>query len=240
MTKKYKIGLYIAEDTMGDLISENYSILHVLNRLGISLGFGEKSIAEVCSEYDIDQYTFLAIINLLTTDDKGSFKIDFDNISTSTLTKYLHNSHSYYLDYRLPKIRTELQNTIGSSDPIAIVIIDYFDKYVAEVKRHMMYEEEVVFPYIKEIIDNKQLNQYNIDIYGQHHDHIEEKLSELKNILIKYYHVETTFQFNNILLDIFSCETDLALHNNIEDYILIPAIKRVEHLKKDNLLCPKE
>ena len=46
----YKLGKYNADDLMCNLVGDNYPILLVMSRFGISLGFGDKSIGTVCRE----------------------------------------------------------------------------------------------------------------------------------------------------------------------------------------------
>ena len=50
---------------MSDLICENYALLQVLSRFGVSLGFGDKSVQEVCEMNDVDCSTFLIVVNFL-------------------------------------------------------------------------------------------------------------------------------------------------------------------------------
>ena len=58
--------IYKPTDKMSDLICENYALLQVLSRFGVSLGFGDKSVQEVCSMNGVDCTTFLAVVNFLT------------------------------------------------------------------------------------------------------------------------------------------------------------------------------
>lgn len=59
--------------------------------------------------------------------------------------------------------------------------------------------------------------------------HVEARLSELKNIIIKYYPAEqNNLLLNSALEDIFSCNKELTNHCMIEDVILIPAILKLE------------
>ena len=51
--KMYKLGRYKQTDRMSDLICENYPMLLVLSRFGISLGFGDKTIGEVCEDLSL-------------------------------------------------------------------------------------------------------------------------------------------------------------------------------------------
>ncbi|MFI3292024.1 MAG: hemerythrin domain-containing protein [Rikenellaceae bacterium] len=227
----YKIGKYNPSDSMSDLICDNYPMLLVTSRFGIDLGFGEDSIEETCAKSGVDTYTFLTVVNLLIASEKSIIKIDFSKISLRMLVSYLHNSHSYFLEYRLPRIRQELIDALDKQSDVSIVILNYFDEYVAEVHKHMMYEENTLFPYIVDVISGSSTGLYSIDFFSKHHDKVEAKLSELKSIIIKYYPTKSTNDLNNVLYDIFACERDLASHNNIEDYLLVPTMKYIESSK---------
>ena len=107
-------------------------------------------------------------------------------------------------------------------------ILRFFDEYVAEVHKHMDYEEQKVFPYVEGLLRGEHPEGYSIDIFRRHHDQVEAKLAELKRIIIRYYPSGSTNELNGVLFDIFTCERDLASHNDIEDRLFIPAIKRLE------------
>ena len=49
---------------MCDLVCDRYPVLQVMSRFGIALGFGDKTIAEVCAENKVDTATFLAVVNM--------------------------------------------------------------------------------------------------------------------------------------------------------------------------------
>lgn len=229
----YKIGLYKGTDRMSDLICENYPMLLVMSRFGIALGFGDKSVEEVCKSHDVDTNTFLAVVNLLSEERDDSIAPKKNNVSAEALVRYLQNSHSYFLDFRLPLIRQKLAGAIDcENNDIAIAILKYYDEYVAEVRKHMMYEEDTVFPYVKALLNqDRQPDTYHISIFSKQHDKVEAKLSELKNIIIKYYPAKSSNELNGVLFDIFSCAEDLASHNDVEDYLFIPVIRNLESSK---------
>ena len=105
----------------------------------------------------------------------------------------------------------------------------YFDQYVAEVRKHMNYEETTVFPYVRSLVQGKSGNgKYHIGIFSKQHDQVESRLAELKNIIIKYYPATGSNELNSVLFDIFSCATDLASHNRIEDNLFVPLIAELE------------
>ena len=223
----YKLGAYNQDNRMSDLVCDNYPVLLVMSRFGIVLGFGDKTIGQVCEECEVHTGTFLAVVNLLL--DEGEAEDYKGDISVGALLGYLHNSHDYFLNFRLPTIRRNLLGAIdcGEKD-IAIAILRFFDEYVAEVQKHMRYEETTVFPYVTSLLRGVRVGEYSIAVFRKRHDQVEAKLTELKNILIKYYPASSTNELNGVLFDIFTCEQDLASHNYIEDYLFVPAIQELE------------
>ena len=227
MTEMYRLGKYNEGDNMSDLISDHYRMLLVMSRFGIALGFGDKSIGEVCRENGVDTDTFLTVVNMLF-DDGGVIEHPERSVSVGSLLSYLHSSHSYFLDFRLPEIRQKLTGIVGSGDDLSRAIIRYFDEYIAEVGKHMAYEEETVFPYVRALLNGKKPKNYSIEVFRRHHDQVEARLTEFKQIMIKYYPARSTNEINGVLFDIFNCEHDLASHNDIEDRLFVPAVAALE------------
>lgn len=218
---------YKETDKMSDLISDNYPMLLVMSRFGIPVGVGEKSIKEVCIQNGVHAPTFLAVVNFLL--DEYGVKTDFKSLSIEHLIKYLQHAHDYFLNFRLPNIRRKLVDAIKDCPKdVAYAITQFFDEYAEEVNKHMMYEEETVFPYVRNLLKGEKDPHYNINVFRKRHDQIELKIVELKNILIKYYPVDGGHLLNSVLYDIFDTEHDLASHNIVEDEMFVPAILLME------------
>lgn len=225
----YKDGKYRETDKMSDLICENYPMVLVMSRFGIALGFGEKNIGDVCRQNGVDACTFLTVVNFLTQDITSPLTNVDKCLSIDALITYLHNAHDYFLNFRLPHLRRKLLEAIEECPKdVAFVIQNFFDEYAEEVNKHMSYEEKVVFPYVRGLLEGKKDPKYNISIFRKRHDQIEMKIVELKNILIKYYPGPGSNLLNSVLFDIFATEQDLASHNHVEDYLFMPAILAVE------------
>ena len=223
----YGNGGYTGDDRMCDLVSDRFAVLQVMSRFGIALGFGDKTIAEVCEEHRVDTATFLAVVNMLLG---GSYHTAqaAQEVSVRALTDYLHNAHGYFLEFRLPAIRRKLIEAIDyAHNDVSFAIMRFFDEYVAEVQRHMDYEEQTVFPYVEGLLEGRVSDSYSIDDFRRRHDQVDAKLRELKNIIIKYYPSGSTNELNGVLFDIFTCERELASHNAVEDDLFIPAVERL-------------
>lgn len=218
---------FTAKDLMSDLVTEHYRSLPVLSRFGISLGFGDKTIEEVCVENKVDTETFLAIVNLLLDEEQ---EFDPKKLSIDSLLFYLHNSHDYFLNYRFPGIRTKLWQVLEPEHGnLNEAVMKYFDEYATEVRKHMDYEEKVVFPYVKSLLQGEKKQKYSISMFSDQHEKVEARLSEFKRILIKYYPAKSSNEINSVLFDIFNSEYDLASHITIEDKLFVPAVIALEH-----------
>ena len=220
----YRSGSYVGEDRMCDLVCDKYPVLQVMSRFGIALGFGDRTIAEVCAENGVDTDTFLAVVNLLMNEADASSLTD--EVSVRALVTYLRNSHAYFLEFRLPAIRRKLIEAVDCSrSDVSFAIMRFYDEYVAEVNRHMTYEEQTVFPYVDALLAGERREEYSMEEFRRHHDRIEARLRELKNIIIKYYPSGGTNELNGVLFDIFTCEQELASHNAVVNEIFIPAVE---------------
>ena len=210
---------------MRDLVSDNSVLLLVMGRFGISLGFGDKSVREVCRSHHVDENTFLEVANFVS-----DREYHYESVSLSSLIGYLKQAHEYFLDFNLPNIRRKLIESIdysGNND-IAMLIVKFYDEYVTEVRRHMEYENEVVFTYVEQLSQGLLNRNYTISEFAGKHTPIGDKLKELKDIVIRYYPERNNYLLNAVLLDIILCEQDLTSHCMIEDKLFVPAVKHVE------------
>ena len=228
--------MYEADDKMISLIADNYSLLESLGRFGINLGFGDKSVQEVCESQHVDTYTFLAIVNFSIN---GYRQLDeSEKMSVPTLLHYLKASHEYFLDYQLPNIRQELKAALDDNDNLARLIMKMYDSYAHEIRTHMKYEEQTVFPYVDALLRKETADDYDIETFSKHHGQTTQKLRELKNIIIKYLPSDTKRNnvLTTVLYDLYKNEEWLGQHAEVEDNIFIPAIRRLEQkMKQDDV-----
>ena len=228
--------MYESQDKMITLIKDNYSVLQALSSFGINLGFGDKTVAETCEMNGVDCHTFLAVVNFTIND--LAISEDDELISVPTLLHYLEASHRYYLDFQLPFIRRELEESINEQDALGHLMLKFYDEYAQEIKRHMKYEEKTLFPYVQSLIDGKPIPDYNVEMFSKHHDSADKKLRELKLLIIKYLPSDAHLnsKLTATLYDIYNNEDWLHQHAEVENHIFTPAIRRLEKkLKQDDV-----
>lgn len=216
---------YGLDAKMRTIVNDYSPLILVMGRFGLPLGFGDKSVRDVCRNHNVDEKTFLEVVNFVV---KGIS--NYDSLSLPSLMGYLKQAHEYYLGFNLPNIRRKLIEAIDCSgnNDIAVLIIRFYDEYVAEVKKHMEYENQVVFTYVEQLLQGYLNRNYNISSFARKHSPIGNKLKELKDIIIRYYPEKNNYLLNAVLLEILFCEQDLTSHCRIEDRLFVPAVKLVE------------
>jgi regulator of cell morphogenesis and NO signaling len=219
---------------MISLIRDNYDLLQSLGSFGISLGFGDKTVRETCEDNHVDTNTFLAVVNF-TINGYGEFQADKE-ISVPTLLHYLEACHAYFLDFQLPYIRRELQESLDEHDSLGNLILRFYDEYAHEIRRHMKYEQKTLFPYVQSLLDGHPAPDYNVDTFSKHHGATDKKLRELKLLIIKYLPQDGLHnnQLTATLHDIYENEVWLRQHAMVEDCIFVPAIRHLEEMAKQS------
>lgn len=218
---------------VADLLASDGNLLSILQRLDIRLGFGEATIADLCARYGISAELFIMICNIYSYHDYVPQVESLAEKDIESITAYLRASHRYYTKVCFPAIHNSIHRLVNELDNVSRRVIDkFYDDYDNEVNNHFSYEEDVVFPYIESLLNNKEKSddKYNISQFGHSHSNINEKLNDLKNIIIKYldekYSLPLRFE---LLKEIYSVEEDLRKHSLIENKLLIPLVENLEN-----------
>ncbi|MBO5108008.1 MAG: hemerythrin domain-containing protein [Bacteroidales bacterium] len=230
MTTEIQRIVFSESMKLADLIDVNFKLLNVLSRLNISLGFGENTIKEVCERQGINLNSFLLICNIYTYDSYIPSAELLSGADPETIVEYLHNSHAFYLDKEFAGLERNLKDMVEPCDAMQKKIVaKFFADYKTQVENHFSYEESVVFPYVRALIEGGRQESYSIEQFEENHSNIDETLNDLKNIVMKYL-PETcdTVLRNEVLYRIYRLEEDLLKHTVIEDSVLIPMVNKLE------------
>jgi regulator of cell morphogenesis and NO signaling len=239
-----------ADMKMSDIILNNHYIILMLEHFGIDPVVQEKTVREICRENKISEDVFLSFANLFNgarvTNASQQPAKDFNFEDLQTIINFLDKGHKYYLEEKYPKIENYIQQLTKINKQAEILMVKkFFDDYIKEVKEHLNYESEIVFPYMIALskkeskVSRKDAKTqstikdgYSVKQYKEQHDDIEEKLADLKNLLIKYLPSKNDWQIRRkLLFSLFELEYDLNIHSQIEDKILIPLAERMEKRK---------
>ena len=215
-----------------ELIADNPKLLPLLSRFGIQLGFGDRSVDEVCRQNHVSTRLFLQVCSLHFDHDMPPRIEAPDDSDLTSLLSYLSASHRAYLEEHFPHIEMHLNRIIEAAGPKYGNMLDHFyNEYKREMVKHFKYEDEVVFPYITALRQGKGTD-YSIDQFRHNHSNIEDALEYMTNILIKYLPGDILpSERICIATDIMELSADLTAHSRIEEHILIPFVESLENAK---------
>ena len=222
--------LYTKSHKMCQLMAQEHDAIMIISRFGLPMGVGEQTIEEVCAAHGVHCLTFLAVVNhkLQQAD------VDIEKVNVETLRTYLKNAHAYFVDFQLPRLRRALIEAVYPSETasrIPILILQSFDQFVQEIRTH---------------VENEDRGKWASHKQGDEPP-VTSKLSELKDLIIKYYPSDTTdvkqtYALIAVMNDLYDTEKDFITHCAIEEEILMPALAMERNGQgcADNVLSERE
>lgn len=220
---------------MAELMDRDNALCGVLERVGLSFGFGDETVGEVCAQSGIDSATFLLICNVYLSEDYTPSREILEKIDLRDIIRYLRLSHTYYEDTSAKSLSLALDSLMSPCDEKHKMTIGrFFADYARELSRHFDYEETVVFPYVESMLDDNVSDGFSIGQYEKHHSDVQEKLGDLKKLIMTCLPPQCEHRLIKAALsEIFTLETDLRKHTIIEDRILIPAVSCLEETDRE-------
>ena len=209
---------------MADMIATNYDLILMLPRFGIPLGFGDKSVKEVCRMNGVDEEFFLTVCNIYTFDDFRPDDEEVARIDNRLVVEHLRATHRYYIEERLPHMQRHLDHIAESSGgQSGIILKKYFADYCKEVGDHVRREERNLASMMESLKEGEPLSKAVGETYVKSHDNIKDKLSDLTQIIYKYLPGERlTEEMMELVFDILQLSRDLETHAMIEELLLMP------------------
>ncbi len=230
-------------DVLSDFVLENPQLMPVLTRFGIKPGFGGGTVEDVCDKSEADASMVIEIINTFLH--PGYFPQEkLIAISVEKIVEYLKATHNYYISHLLPEIDRLTANLIASDKSGNMPLLEKFYKnYKATLTEHLAEEEDNIFPYalalgqicagkMKQLPDS--LKELSAQKFKDEHSNVENSISDLKNILVKYLPPDYDVNIGiDLLIKLDSLQNDIANHTRIEDFILVPILESLEKCIRD-------
>ena len=217
--------------SVSDLIDIDYSLLQVISRMGLSLKYAGLPVAEACRNSGVDPDTFILICNVYSFPDHIPSQEELAGGDIRNIIDYLRRSHLYYMGRALRVLENSFDKLVAPfNEKQKKVVLKFFNDYRDELDKHFAYEEEVVFPYVESLLRGAAGDsEYSIEQFEEHHENVEEKLEDLKNIVMKYLPGDCSNELKiMVLLSIYHLHDDLRRHTYVENNILVPIVSGFE------------
>jgi regulator of cell morphogenesis and NO signaling len=145
--------------TLSEIVTSNFKSAAIFEKYGLDFCcHGKKLITEACEEKGINsEEVFIQLENLNGT---NSFREQeqFMHWELDFLVDYIINVHHKYVRDTIPVISAHAEKIVlkhGQNHPELTSIANDFSIVYKDLKQHMMKEEQLLFPYIKYLVDVK-------------------------------------------------------------------------------------
>ncbi|MBK6264945.1 iron-sulfur cluster repair di-iron protein [Marivirga sp. S37H4] len=233
----------IKEQTIGELVAKDYRAATVFEAFGIDFCCkGNRSIEEACDKKKINSAEVKSALDKIFAVKKEG-DIDFKSWPMDLLADYIEKKHHRYVQERIPLLSQYLDKLCkvhGDSHPELFKIRDEFKESATELTAHMGKEEDILFPYIRQMV-NFEMAGTAIDppYFGTVKNPISmmmdeheaegdrfERIVELTSGYTPPTDACNTYRVTYQLLEEF--EKDLHKHIHLENNILFPAAIEIE------------
>ncbi len=209
-----------------DLLSNDPTLITVINRFGITLGVGDKTIARICEEKNIDKTFLTTILNTFISEDYFPHEV-LSAFSADQIIGYLNKTNAYYEHYNIPNIERHFNFLIANSsneNSTLAIIYKFFNEVKSELLSRINEDRTILFPAIQCLESQKGKNEIaEKPSLISHEDTIEDKISDLLNMLIM--HISGDYDSNlahAVIIALYALKKDIKQNNRIRERILYP------------------
>ncbi len=191
---------------MAGLLAEHSELIPVLNRFGIRLGVGDKSVSELCEEQRLNTDLILTVLNVYLDE---SFVPDDSLLlfDAESIVDYFHQTVESYIHDLIPNIEKHLNAFIAMSGS---------EKQELKLLRE-------IFREFKE-----RMTQHLRDSSGYEENFPNELLHDLKQILIQHLSPGCNQNLcHAVIFSLHSLQKDLEAHNRVRDRVLLPKVNEL-------------
>lgn len=228
--------------TIGEIVTGDLRKARVFRKYGVDFCCGgKKTLEQVCRDKKINQteleHDLESVAGEPTTGEKA------DEWDIEFLADYIVNVHHTYIRQVTPDIdawAAKVARVHGDRHPEVIALYNLFREASAELAGHMIKEENILFPYVKQLSRMKKgttavqespfgtvLNP--IHVMEKEHEIVGEIFTEMERVTNKFTPpVDACNTFRALYANLKEFEDDLFLHIHLENNILFPKAVKVE------------
>jgi len=230
------------EAIVGDIVAADYRTAGIFERFGIDFCCGgRRSLADACQTASADPTD---VIRALT--DLPPHRVDDDDVTrwpVDRLIDHIVTVHHAYVRNALPRIAgylAKLQGAHGARHPELARVTSTFDQVCADLVQHMLKEEQVLFPYVRDLAEHVEeacgtlqspfgTVQNPIRMMEREHRAAADELAAIRELTNGYTAPDdgcTTYAV--CMAELSRFEQDLHRHVHLENNVLFPKAVELE------------
>jgi regulator of cell morphogenesis and NO signaling len=225
---------------INDFTKEDMRLAKVLEALGIDTCCGgNKSLTEACGEKGLDPEVVLKEL-VPVEEPAGSVEEekDWSDADLTDLVTHIEETHHVYLKKALPKLSSLIEKVVeahGKRHPELSFLKKVFALLRADLEPHMMKEERVLFPMIRQIESGAGLEEFHcgtqgpINVMRMEHQRAETLQEKLRKITNNFTAPEDGCKTYGLMMEALeSLDADLNVHIYKENEVLFPRVLNTE------------
>ncbi len=226
--------------SVGGMVVDHPDLMRLFDRMGIDYCCnGENSLAEACVQAGVAYDEVAAELGAAVDATEAQPDPDWAGLDISDLVDHIEGTHHRYLDDEMPRL-AELADKVvsvhGVNHPELVAIRDVLTTFISDMGPHLMKEEQVLFPMIRELADATEPTSFHCGTVGNpirmmryEHEQVGEMLAEMRRLSGDYSIPDDACASYRALYDgLVGLESDTHLHIHKENNVLFPSVLECE------------
>jgi regulator of cell morphogenesis and NO signaling len=234
------------DHTVGSIVRDHPALSRLFEQAKVDYCCGgQRTLDEACRQRGIDPQQFLAQLADYAASETASetaSEVNLAALSLAELADHIERIHHAYLHAELPRLEkmvTKVAAVHGEKDPRLTQIRDVFLALSAELTTHLMKEEQVLFPMIRQLeASDTRLRSHcgtlvnPITRMTVEHDGAGVALAQLRQLTADFTPTEWACNTYRALFDALATfEQDMHQHIHKENNVLFPQAVLLEQQK---------
>ena len=202
---------------------------------------GSLPLAQACASAGVDVDNVMGMLTEVTRSARTG--LDFQNASVPELITHILDTHHVFTKSEIDRLQALADKVLvahGNNHPELVQLNELLSYLFADLKPHMFKEEQVLFPYILEVVDaaNKKLSapfapfgtvNNPVRMMMREHDNAGHILRELRALTSDYkVPLDACMSYRTLYQALENFEKDLHQHIHLENNLLFPKAIELE------------
>jgi regulator of cell morphogenesis and NO signaling len=230
-----KISVY-TNKTVSEIVRNDYRTADVFKTFGINYCCGgQVSVEEACTARNINFEDLTVALDSATRTISLPNNLQYTSWKLEFLVDYIINVHHAYLYAALPDVQASLGAFAAShrkQHPELTEVVNLFDELATALLQHNRHEEEIIFPYIKQIDSTHRRKETYGSLFVRtlrkplssienEHSKITRLLTELRSLTRNYSYPGNACTNHRVVYNkLKEFDEDLVQHKHLENNIL--------------------
>ncbi|MBI4884281.1 MAG: iron-sulfur cluster repair di-iron protein [Actinobacteria bacterium] len=223
--------------TLAQVVDAHPPLARELERRGLDYCCGGgRTLAEACAWHELDPGLTIVELAAAVND---SVAAEWTTMTATELVDYLEATHHHYLRDELPRIAKLMDKIVavhGERHPELAYTASVFAHLCADLEPHMLKEERVLFPMIRELESSTLMPSFHCGSLGNpisvmlfEHDAVGGLLSELRRLTGGYQSpADGCASYVACLAALAELEANTHMHIHKENNVLFPMVLHME------------